>query len=531
MRPVRSSALVALSISLAAGLTACGGGGSDDSTGGGSKYADGKTFNLVLASDPGALDPQSSPVSAAIQVAQFAYDTLVHVDLSGKIQPQLASKWTVDGTKVTFDIKDGVTCADGSAFDAQTVVDNLTYLGDPKNKSPFLGVYMPAGAKATASGSTVTLTLAAPSPFVLNGLANLPMVCESGMKDRASLKAATAGTGPYVLKDAAPGDHYTYTVRKDYAWGPDGAKTSEEGTPATIEVKIVSNETTAANQLLSGEANAAQILGPDGKRLSGAGIKAVDTELMTGEQWYNHGEGRATSDPAVRMALTQSLDLGELQKVITSGTGAPATGLAILAPAACPGDTVKGNVPATDLAAAASALEGAGYAKGADGIYAKGGKKLSVTFLYDSVLGSGGSAAAELATKAWQQLGVDVKAKSATTTELQPTLFGSGDWDIAWEPINVSSPDQLVPFYSGPTLKDGGTNFASIENADYSASVKTAMGKAGAEGCGDWQAAEAALFKAADVVPFANNVTPTFHKGADLDVAGWIVPTSIRMLG
>ncbi|SFC97927.1 peptide/nickel transport system substrate-binding protein [Nocardioides terrae] len=533
MRPVRSSAFLALSLSVAAvGLTACGGGSDDNGGGGGSsKYADGKTFTLVLATDPGALDPQSSPVSAAVQVAQFAYDALVHVDVKGEVQPQLASKWTVDGNTVTFDIKDGVTCSDGSTFDAQTVADNLTYVGDPKNKSPYLGVYMPVGATAAASGSTVTLTLASPSPFVINGLANLPMVCESGLKDRASLKAGTAGTGPYTLKEAAPGDHYTYAVRKDYAWGPNGAKTSAEGTPATIEVKIVSNETTAANQLISGEANAAQILGPDAKRLSGAQIKAVNTEIVTGEQWYNHAEGRVTNDPAVRMALTQSLDLAELQKVITSGTGGPATGLAILAPAACPGDTVKGNVPATDTSAAAAALESAGYAKGADGVYAKDGKKLSVTFLYDTVLGSGGSAAAELAAKAWKDLGVDVQAKGANTTNLQPILFGSGDWDIAWEPINVSSPDQIVPFYSGPTVKDGGTNFAGIQNADYEASVKTAMGKAGTDGCDDWATAEKALFKAADVVPFANNVTPTFHKGADLEISGWIVPTSIKMLG
>ena len=33
---------------------------------------------------------------------------------------------------------------------------------------------------------------------------------------------------------------------------------------------------------------------------------------MVGEQWYNHDDGHETTDPAVRMALTQALDLGEL---------------------------------------------------------------------------------------------------------------------------------------------------------------------------------------------------------------------------
>ena len=531
MKPVRSIALVAISISLAVGLTACGGGSESSTSGGSGTYADGKTFTLAMATDPGALDPQSSPASAAIQVAKFAYDSLIYVDTDGKVKPQLASSWKVNGTTATFEVRDGITCSDGSAFDAQTVADNLSYVEDAKNKSPFLGVFVPAGATAKASGSTVTLELATPSPFLLNGLSNLPMVCESGLKDRASLKDATAGTGPYTLKEAAPGDHYTYEVRKGYTWGPDGAKTSEKGTPSTIEVKIITNETTAANELIGGQLNAAQILGPDAKRLSGAGIDAEKTELMTGEQWYNHGKGHATGDEAIRMALTQALDLGELQKVMTSGTGAPATGLAILAPAGCPGDSVKGNVPGTDLAAATSALEGAGWAKGADGIYAKDGQKLAVSFIYDSVLGSGGSAAAELAVKAWKDLGVEVKSKSATTNDLEPILFGSGDWDIAWEAINVSTPDQIVPFYSGAGLKEGGTNFAGIDNADYTASVKSATSKTGTDGCDDWQAAEASLFKAADVVPFANSVLPTFRKGADLQVTDSIVPTSIRMLG
>lgn len=531
MRPVRSSALLALSLSAAVGLTACGGGDSDGPDAGGSSYVDGKTFTLAVSTDPGVLDPQASPVSAALQLGRFAYDSLVTVNGEGEIESNLASSWKVDGTTVTFEIAEGITCSDGSPFTAQTVVDNLTYVGDPKNESPFLGVFVPAGATATASGSTVTVTLAEPAPFVLNGLANLLLVCDAGLKDRGSLATATAGTGPYVLTEAAAGDHYSYEVREDYAWGPGGATTSEEGTPAGLEVKVVANETTAANQLTSGEINAANILGPDAARLDAAKVESQETELITGEQWFNHGEGHVTADPAVRTALTQVLDLAELQKVITSGTGAPASGLAILAPRACPGDSVEGNLPEHDVEAAAATLEEAGWAKGADGVYAKGGQKLAVDFLYDSVLGTGGSAAAELATEAWTGLGVEVKAKSASTTDLEPILFGSGDWDIAWEPINVASPDQLVPFLSGPGLADGGMNFAAIDNADYTAAVESAMAKNGAEGCDDWQAAEAALFGSADIVPFANNVMRTFHKGAELEVTDVIVPTSIRMLG
>ncbi len=529
MRPVRSSVILALSVSVAAvGLTACG--GSDDGSSG-SKYVDGKTFTLALSADPGALDPQGSASSPLFQVSKFAYDTLVSVDAKGKVTSGLASKWSVNGKTVTFEIGQGITCADGTPFTAQTAVDNISYVEDPKNKSPFLGVFVPAGATAKASGSTVTVALASASPFVLDSFANLPMVCDSGMKDRASLKAGTDGTGPYTLKEAVPGDHYTYTIRKGYTWGPDGATTATTGMPATIQVKIVPNETTAANQLLSGALNAAAIHGPDASRLEAAKLDHDDAQAIVGEQWFNHDPAHATSDPAVRQALTQALDLAQLQKVITSDRGGPATQLAVVAPAACTGSSLEGDELGTDLAAAESALEAAGWVKGADGMRAKAGKPLSLSFIYDSSLGSGGSGAAELAVDAWKKIGVAVKAKQLDETGVVNAMFGTGDWDISWEPLNINTPEQGVPFFSGPGVKAGGNNMSGITNAAYDAGVKKAMGKVGADSCPDWLDAEAALFKANDVVLFANSVLPFFAKGAELDVLGSVVPTSIRMLG
>ncbi len=531
MRPVRSSAILVLTLSVVAvGLTACGG-ASGSPTASGGNYVDGKTFTMALPGDPGALDPQASASSPLFQVSRFAYDSLVSVDAKGQVQSQLASKWTVDGQTVTFDIKKGVTCADGTPFTAQTAADNISWVENPKNKSPFLGVFVPAGATAKASGATLTVTLATPSPFVLDSFANLPMVCEAGMKDRSILKAGTDGTGPYTLKAAVPGDHYTYVIRKGYTWGPDGATTATTGMPATIEVKIVPNETTAANELLSGVLNAAQIHGPDAARLKAANVDHTDAQAIIGEQWYNQNKGHAAADPAVRAALTQALDLAQLQKVITSGRGGPATQLAVAAPPACTGSSVDGNVPGTDIAAAEAALDKAGWVKGPDGIRSKDGHRLSLSFLYDSSLGSGGSAAAELAVAAWKKIGVEVEAKQLDETGMVNSMFGTGDWDIAWEPLNISTPEQAVPFFSGPGVADGGNNISGIHNAAYDADVKKAMGKVGAASCPDWLAAEGALFKDNDLVPFANSVLPFFTKGAELDVLGHVVPTSIRMLG
>src|SRR5215218_2445987 len=188
---------------------------------------------------------------------------------------------------------------------------------------------------------------------------------------------------------------------------------------------------------------------------------------------------------------------------MTAGAGGPATTFAGLAPVACPGDSISGSLPAQDVDAAKDALAG---------------KKL--TFLYSSAAGTAVAAAAELAVQEWKAAGADVTAKGVDETALQGAIFGTGDWDIAWVPLNVNSPDQLVPFLSGPGMAEGGTNFSGIENSEYTDGVEAASAKPGTEGCEDWLSAESALVANADIVPFANNQVKTFGSGAEFEYPG-----------
>lgn len=512
-------------------LTACGSGGGSgsDAASGGGDLAKGGTFTYALGADPGNLDPQASAASNLFQLSQFAYDPLVGLDSKGKLVPQLASSWTVSATGATLTLRDGITCADGTPFTADDAAANITYVADPAHKSPFLGVFLPAGVTASASGSTLTLRLASPAPFVLEGLSNLVMVCRSGLQDRSVLAHESRGTGPFTVQEDVASDHITYAKRAGYTWGPGGASTSAAGTPDKVVVKIVQNETTAANLLLSGALNAATVLGPDAQRLQKSGLFAAKEDSLLGEMWFNQASGRPGADPAVRKALTQAVDLPQLQKVLTSGQGSAATTLAATPPVACPGSTAD-KAPAHDLAAGKKTLDDAGWTAGPDGTRAKGGTPLAITFNYNTTLGSGGASAAELAAQAWKQLGAKVTLQAQDETAAVDTLFKTGNWDVAWEQLNVNSPDQLVPFLSGPAVPDG-NNFAHIDNATYTAGVTGAMAVPGSAGCGQWLSAERALIAEADVVPFANRAQQTFGKQARFESAGVpIAPTSIRLL-
>jgi peptide/nickel transport system substrate-binding protein len=520
--------LTALGLATALGaLTGCGGGSDQDGSGGGA--GGGGTFVFASTSDPGALDPQLSAVSALFALNGFGYDSLVAVDDEGEIGSQLAESWNVDGTTATFTLRDGITCSDGSAFTASVAAENINWMANPENLSPYLGAFLPAGVTAEGDDSSrvLTLTLAGPAPFLLQGLADLSLVCKAGLDDRSKLAAGTSGTGPYELSEAVPEDHYTYKLREDYAWGPFGATAA--GLPATVTMRVIPDETTAANLLAAKEINQAMFFGSDVDRVTGEGYNAIAIPAVMGEVVYNQSEGHAAADPAVRMALTQAVDLEALQVALTSGRGSAATGLAVVPPVGCDYDAVKGNVPAYSAGAAASALEGAGWAKGADGIYAKDGQPLALTFVWDSALGTGGGAAAELAVQQWAAAGIKVEASELDAARVSEAMFATGAWDILWEPINLSYPDQIVGFMSGPSVAEGGTNFAAIKNADYDDLTAQAMETQGVEGCPVWQQAETALFKAADIVPFANQNAYAVSQGATMAYHGRIVPTSVKL--
>lgn len=496
---------------LALSLVACGGGES------GQRAVDGGTFTFILSADPGNLDPQFTSLSSTMQVDRFLYDSLVNVDKDGTMVAGLAEKWTATTTEATFTLRDNVTCADGTPLTATQVAANIKFVGDVKNASSRIGVFVPAGATATADDDKRTVTVTSPTPnaFLDRTVGGLQIVCPKGMADRSILKEGADGTGMFTVKEAVANDHYTLTRRKDYAWGPGDWK-SGQGLPDTVVIKIVANESTSANLLLSGGANAAAFVGPDQQRLHTQKLFQLDILAMLGELWFNEKAGLPAADEKVRTALVQAIDLDELTKVMTSGTGKRATGLVPPGFGPCDGDKIGGTLPEHDTSAAKSLL---------------GRTKPAITLFYPTTLGPTMQAGAELLQKQWSDVGVQVTLKSGGDAETGQLVAGQFPWDAAFVPLNVTLPGEAVPFLSGPAAPNG-TNFASVDNPDYVAKVAEANKIAGTAGCDAWTAAEQELYKRADIVPFANANRPIFGKGAEFELTeGSIDPSSIRMVG
>lgn len=531
MRPARAIAVAGVLTMMAA---ACSGPSGPGASPGGKTLVNGKTFTMVLGADPGSLDPHFTSQSATLQVDRFLYDSLVNIDEHGAMVPGLAAGWHATTTSVTYTLRKGISCADGSPLTARDVAANINFVAEPKNGSTRLGVFVPVGAKAVADDRAGTVTVTAPTPqsFLDRNVGSLQIVCRKGMADRSVLRQGADGTGMFKISESVAGDHYTLTRRKDYAWGPGAWKTDQQGLPDKVVLRSMSNETTAANQLIAREVNAAQLIGPDQQRLQGMNLFRRDVLAPLGELWFNENDGLPGADERVRRALTQALDLDELGKVLTSGTGRPASGLIAPNMGPCSRNTVRGTLPAFDAGAAGRALDAAGWTLGGDGTRTKNGKRLRLSFYYLTSLGSSMEAAAELVQKRWKSVGVQVGLKGLSDAEHGKLVVGGqADWGATIMPLGVALPTEAVPFLSGPQPPKG-NNFAAIDNAGYTAGVTASSAVAGQKSCDAWAQAEKHLFTHFDLVPFVDAVLPTFAQGATFELSqGTVTPGSIRMIG
>ena len=509
--------------------TAAAGSSTTSSGGDDSPYDPEGTFKVALGSDPGAVSPYLTTIGTARHVFSFGYDTLVKNDDNGEPISNIAASWDVQPDSVTFTIKEGVACHDGSLLKASDVAANFEYMKHPDTASPWRPLTVPAEYSVEADDDARTFTITTEEPFsmLLQGAGSLAIVCPAALEDPEAANHQFLGTGPYTVKDYVSGSHYELEKRDDYTWGPGGATT--ELMPRTVFIYFTANESTAANQLLAGEINAAQILGPDRSRLDAAGMDKALIDAQFAQLGFNQAEGRILSDVKVRQALAAGFDRAAAAAVATDGTGTVSTSLFVAKPTVCQGEDITDAIPAYNPEEAGRLLDEAGWTLGSDGIRAKDGTRLSLKAVFMS--GNAPAAATmEYLESEWRKIGVEVELVGTTSTAYQEIMYSTLEFDINYSSMNVELPFMLPPFYSGPNPQEGGRNSGSIDNPEYVRLTEEAL-EAPNKGCDKWTEASRSLAANVNVLPIADGVRPFYYRGGELDTYFvWTVPTSYRVL-
>lgn len=522
----RTAAASATALTAVLVLSACGTGTGDGPAASPTDFVSGGTFTVAVNDDPGSLSPLTGVSLVQRGLVPFGYESMAYITPEGETVPWMAESWEETGTSVTYTLKDGITCADGSEFTAETAAANFAYQADPDNGTFWFGSNVTADMSATSDGNTVTVTSTTNNPFLLQSTGAVEMVCQAGLDDPATLADATDGTALYELTDLAAGSDYTYTKRDGYTWGPDDVTSETEGLPDTIVARVITDEATAANLLLSGELNAASIIGADRARVESAGYSSVGVLNPIGQMLFNERDDRPTSDVRVRQALTLAIDREAVGELVTDGHALDSVSLVNKTPLTCVADGPLWELPATDLDEAADLLDEAGYPAGADG-----SRDLEIRFIYDGGTPSHGAAAEEVQAE-WNELGITTELVAEDSTGWATDLYQTYDWDTGFVQLAPGSPVVLSTFFLGATSEEGGYNFMGVSNPEYDALAEQALTASDADtACGLWLEAEKELIDRVDTFPVADTESPTFLNGATLEMPGSIAPTTIRMLG
>ncbi|WFR67846.1 ABC transporter substrate-binding protein [Curtobacterium flaccumfaciens] len=292
-----------------------------------------------------------------------------------------------DAKHFTLHLKKGVTFSDGTALDAQAVVDNIDLWahGDADRGISKVGLF----PSSTFVGATATDDHTVEVDFSSPALGFIPTLGYHGSillspktlalpVDQQADLSKEIGSGPFTVKSVKEGEEYVLAKRKDYDWGP--AALGHTGAPYldTLTYKVIKDESVRTQAVVAGQADVSFNVEPQEiDSLKSQGF-TVDTPRYLGftDGFKVDTTAFPTNDAAVRKAIQIGIDRKAILKTVYTSDWQAATSF------------IQGNVPevadeskllAYDPDRAEQLLDDAGWTTGSDGVRSKDGKDLEFT--------------------------------------------------------------------------------------------------------------------------------------------------------
>jgi peptide/nickel transport system substrate-binding protein len=325
---MRSRLTLGLLVAAAVALTACSTPGATTGTSSGS----GGTIVVALASDPGTIDPTLADTFDARVVFTSFCQKLYDANDRLQVVPQLAAALPTtsrDGLTVTIPLRTGIRFNDGTPFDAtavKTTLDrDLTLSGSTRARE--IGAVK---SVAVVNPTMVRITLKYPfSPLVaqLADRAGLIMSPTALRKLGAKFGNAPVCVGPFRFASRTEGSQLAFVKSADYY---DAADVHAAG----ITYKIITDPTTRADNLRSGDVQAAEHLdATDIPQLKGDSsltiedISAISYEgisiNISNANGVNKPPGPVNTplarSPELRKAFEMALDRDAMNKAVYNG--------------------------------------------------------------------------------------------------------------------------------------------------------------------------------------------------------------------
>ncbi|WP_347755804.1 ABC transporter substrate-binding protein [Agrococcus sp. ProA11] len=324
--PIRTTAVLA---AVALALTGCAAG----STPSGSEApSDGGTDVLAVAASAAVTtwDPIASFSTEALYMGNL-YETLLQRNPVGSDDDYtnlLAESYETsdDGLSWTFTLREGVSFHDGEPLNADAVVQSVEAA---KERGGASFIWAPVESVEATDERTVVFTLAYAAPLDLIVASTYgawivsPAALDAVSADETYFEAGIeAGTGPYTLRDYAPGERVVLEAFDGY-WNADAASHYE-----IVDVSITPDAVTAQQMLTSGEVQFATTLPLENVDQV---AEQIDAEVRATPSpfsflAYFNTTREPLNDPLVRQALSYAIPYQDLIDVGAHGYGTQSFG-------------------------------------------------------------------------------------------------------------------------------------------------------------------------------------------------------------
>jgi len=393
-----------------------------------------KILKIVEPFEVKAPDPAAS---GNVYIKTGIAETLIDNDENGHLLPSLATSWSAseDGLEWHFHLRENVIFHDGTKFDAQAAARALNVA----RTKPALLASAPIKEIVDEAGVLVIRLNEpfAPLPAYLAEYRSLIYAPAAYGEDNSVLEVI--GTGPYRLTRFEPPLQLA-AVRFDEYWGKKPAIEK-------IDYQAVSRAETRALMAESGDADYVSTLDP----ASIARLGSVEHIQMTHVSVprtmmlkLNAGH-EFLSDIRARQALSMAIDREGLAQAVLRY---PASANQLFAPAVGEWHSEKISPLAYDPDGARALLEELGWQAGSDGIFARDGKRLTLTLTTFPDRPELPLAAAAL-QHMFAEIGVEMILDVTNASEI-PLRHGDGTLEMALFSRNLA----LVPDPLGTLLTD-----------------------------------------------------------------------------
>ena len=416
---------------------------------------------IIYWQAPSILNPFLSGGTKDVEASSLVIEPLARYNENGELTPWLAESIPTvenggvseDLKTITWKIKPGIKWSDGTPFTSADPVFTANYCMDPNGGCAQLSKFDGIESVEAPDDMTVVITFADSTPFPYGPFVGVesPIIQAAQFADCVGEKAPGCteqnfnpiGTGPFTVTDFRPNDVITFAANDNYrdpakpAFAKVTFKGGGDAAAAGRAVMETGEFDYAWNLQLAPDVIAQMQKGGKGQPIAGFGPLVERIMLnQTNPDPSLSAEERSVirphpslGDPAVYQALSLAIDRPLLVEVGYGDAGKVTCNL-IPAPEAINSDTF--DCSKQDIDGANKLLEDAGWVKGADGVRAKDGVRLSYT--YQTSTNAVRQDFQALVKQWWSEIGVEAELRN-----LSASVFFGGD---------PASPDTFQKFYA-----------------------------------------------------------------------------------